>query len=135
MRGVPELLHQVLPRLRQAKGLTQEALARATAREGDAGISNATVQKYERPGRAGAVPEVEILDALGRALGVDPAEAFYEYPIAAARRAARPGTSQRRVKPPDVIRAELEEAARLRRRRQRRSEPDSDNSGPTDPGT
>ena len=116
MGGVARLLHEALPALRKERNLTQEALARRTAQPGDEGISLATIQGYEKLRGAGTVPELEILDALGRALGVDPAEVFYEYPIAAARRAARPGVSQRRarVKPSESL---TEVADRVARRR------------------
>lgn len=115
------LLHEVLPTLRKERGLTQEALSRRTAREGDEGVALTTIQLYEKPRRAGVVPEVEILDALGRGLGVDPAEVFYEYPIAAARRAARPGVSQRRARgitPAEAFVAVIEEADQQRDRPQ-----------------
>ncbi len=114
MSSVVRLLHEALPALRTQQGISQEELAyRSRDKRGQNGVSIESIRTYEKPSRAGAVPEVEILDALARGLGVDPAEAFYEYPIAAARRAARPGISQRRarVRPEDAIVETVEEAA------------------------
>lgn len=99
MSSVVQLLHEVLPLLREKGGLTQEELAyRTRDADGRNGVSIEAIKTYEKPSRAGVVPELEILVALGCGLDVDPAEAFYEYPIAAARRAARPGVSQRRAR-------------------------------------
>jgi transcriptional regulator with XRE-family HTH domain len=119
-RAVARLLHEALPALREQAGLSQEELAfRTRDADGKNGVSIESIKTYERPSRAGAVPEVEILEALGRGLGLDAAEVFYEYPIAAARRAARPGVSQRRARvttPSDALVEEVEDAAQQRGR-------------------
>lgn len=114
MAGVARLLHEVLPALRRERGLSQMALARRTARPHDEGLSLSTIQAYEKPGRAGTVPELEILEALAHGLEVKP-EVFYEYPLALARRQARPGVSGRRAARPRSLRDAADEAARLRR--------------------
>jgi transcriptional regulator with XRE-family HTH domain len=95
MAGVIGLLHERLPQLRGMRGLSQNELADLTP-----GVSLDTVRKYELKSRAGTIPDAEILKALATALGMKPEEAFYEYPIAEARRAARPGVSQRKSKAP-----------------------------------
>lgn len=132
---VARLLHEVLPALRKRQGLSQEELAyRSRDDDGQNGVSIESIRTYEKVARAGAVPEVEILDALGRGLGLDPAEVFYEYPIAAARRTARPGVSQRRaksVRPEDEIVATVEEAAQQPDHQQ----PQSDSASSRTPGS
>lgn len=99
------LIHERLRELRKDRRLSQDALARLAT-----GVSVDTIRKYESSARAGSVPDVEILEALAFALEVNPAEAFYEWPIAVARRAARPGASQRR-KPAKPTPADVAEAA------------------------
>jgi transcriptional regulator with XRE-family HTH domain len=93
MSGVIGLLYERLPELRRVHGLSQNDLADLTP-----GVSLDTIRKYELKARAGAIPDAEILEALAKALNMEPDAAFYEYPIAAARRTARPGVSQRKVK-------------------------------------
>jgi transcriptional regulator with XRE-family HTH domain len=118
MGAVIGLLHERLPELRKLRDLSQNDLADLTP-----GVSLDTVRKYELRSRAGTIPEVEILEALAGALGMDPAEAFYEYPIAAARRAARPGVTQRKgtTATPEAGRRRAADATR--KAAQRRSEP------------
>lgn len=85
-----ELIHELLPALRRQQGWSVSVLSRKTVHPGDPGIGEKTIEAIERsPGR---VPEARIIEALAQALGEVP-ERFYEYPIAAARRAARPGVS------------------------------------------
>lgn len=88
------LLHELLPALRAERGLSQSGLSARTVKLGDQGIAVNTIQTYEKAKYAGRIPEVEILEALAGALEVDPGT-FYEYPIALARRAARPSVSRR----------------------------------------
>jgi transcriptional regulator with XRE-family HTH domain len=131
---VVRLLYELLPELRDQKGLSQEALAYRTGDPSSGGISVGSIRQYEKRGRAGVVPEVEILEALAEALEVN-VETFYEYPLAKARREARPATSRRRgaaaAKPTDAGAPPIpgETGRRLsgdRPKVQGRSEPGSD---------
>jgi transcriptional regulator with XRE-family HTH domain len=115
------LLHERLPELRKQHGLSQNDLADLIP-----GVSVDTVRKYELKSRAGTIPDAEILEAMAAALNLGPAEAFYEYPIALARREARPGVSQRKAKgvtPSDELLGEVE--AEAQRRDRRRTSPAS----------
>lgn len=86
MKRVPELIAELLPRLMDEKGLSRAQLSHATVRPGFKGIGEGTLKTLAKyPGR---VPDAEIIEAVAQALEVSP-DAFYEYPIALARRAAR----------------------------------------------
>lgn len=93
----PELISELLPRLRTARGWSTSILSRMTVAPGeDPGIGEKTIQAIEaNPGR---VPEARILRALARALEVAPEE-FYEWPIALVREtgAATPAAERRRA--------------------------------------
>lgn len=87
-------------------------LSRHTVATGDEGIGEKTIEAIERsPGR---IPEARIIEALSHALDVEP-DSFYEYPIAVARREARPTPSEREE-------AREREAQALRERAQQRHE-------------
>lgn len=82
----PKLLSDLLRQERKRQKLSRGKLSRATVRVGYDGVPESTIESYEViPGR---VPEAETLEALADALGIRP-EAFYEYPIALARRDAK----------------------------------------------
>lgn len=84
--GVPRLIHEALPLLREQRKLSRSRLSRMTVQPGNAGIGEKTIQALEdNPGR---VPEARIIEAIANALGVPP-EHFYEWPIAVARREAK----------------------------------------------
>lgn len=89
-----DLIAERLRTLRGEKRLSVSKLSRLTVEAGYAGVPENTIKAIERyPGR---VPEAEILEALARALHVDP-KGFYEYPIAIARREARARAAQKRL--------------------------------------
>lgn len=88
-----EILADLLPKLRKAKGFSQPDLSHATARNGTP-ISSNTIASYEAVAGRGRVPEAHIIEALAKALDVEPAR-FYEWPLAEARREARPDTARR----------------------------------------
>lgn len=102
MRSEPELLHELLPRLREERGLSQSALSHRTAIAGN-GVGESTIQSYEKAAGRGTVPKAHILQALADALEVDPS-VFYEWPLAKAQaeRPARGATPR----PLDEIAAE-----------------------------
>jgi transcriptional regulator with XRE-family HTH domain len=88
--AAPALIYRLLPYLRDRADLSQNDLAHRA----QPAVSVNTIQSLEKPANAGRVPDAEILEALAEALGVQPDE-FYEYPIAAARRTARPSVARR----------------------------------------
>lgn len=96
-------------------------LSRQTAREGDAGVGEKTIEAIER--NLGRVPEARIIEALARALAVQPDD-FYEYPIAVARRDSKLPTQAEREAADDREAAALREEARLEHER-RASAPDT----------
>lgn len=77
---MPELLYELLPRLRKERGMSQNDLSHRTAREG-VGVSVATIQSYEKASGMGTMPKAHILEAIAAALDVPP-DVFYEWPIA-----------------------------------------------------
>lgn len=110
MPAVPKLIREVLRELRDQHNLSRSQLSRRTVAVGDPGISESTIEAIEtKPGR---VPDATTLEVLARTLDVAP-DAFYEYPIAVARRDAREVTRER-------------EARALRGRAQQRSERPAD---------
>lgn len=121
MRAVPELIGQKLRRLREEAELSRGALSHATVRLGFAGVPEVTIEAIEKsPGR---LPDADIIEALSRALDIEPTE-FYEWPIAVARRDAR-GRRPARVRVTDAripeIRRRAEAARRAQARRARRA--------------
>ncbi len=102
-----ELFPQKLKRLREAKGWTPDLLSAKTMSGDTLAITPQGIKQAERA--AGRVPEARTLEALAKALGVEPEE-FYEYPIAVARRDA--ATS------PEAIRKRETDALRKRGQRQ-----------------
>jgi transcriptional regulator with XRE-family HTH domain len=95
---VPELIHQLLPRLRAERDWSTSVLSRMTvdAASHDEGVGEKTIQAIEK--NAGRVPEARIIESLARALDIEPGQ-FYEWPIAVARRdsAATPEAERRRA--------------------------------------
>lgn len=94
MVDVAKLIHESLRELRNAKGISRSVLSRMTAREGDLGVSEGTIEQLETiPGR---IPTARVLEALARCLEVEP-DYFYEWPIAAAAadRPVRPSVGRR----------------------------------------
>lgn len=81
-----ELVHELLPALRRRRGLSAAQLSLRTGGPDRKGVGEKTIQAIEAA--RGRVPDADILEALADALEVE-ATAFYEYPIALARRAAR----------------------------------------------
>lgn len=86
---MPTLIADVLRDLRVQRDLSRSQLSWLTVRQGKQAVGEKTIQALETA--AGRVPEADIIEALAQALEVEPA-AFYEYPIAVARRAARAKT-------------------------------------------
>lgn len=122
-----ELLHELLPRLRKKQGLSQNDLSHLTATQG-AGVPVSTIQSYEKRANVGRVPEAEILEAFARALGVEPAM-FYEWPLAEARRNARPDTTKRAARRLVLERAADAPLPRGRRRASPAKRPAPDEQG------
>lgn len=93
MDGVPELIWQLLPRLREERGLSVAELSRITTRNAVADNASAevpqkSIEALESQARVGQVPKARYIRALAKGLGVPP-ETFYEYPIAEAQEARR----------------------------------------------
>jgi transcriptional regulator with XRE-family HTH domain len=87
------LLHELLPALRKEAGLTQSDLSFETANGGGPRVPTSTIHSYEQRNGIGRIPDAEILESLARALSVQP-DVFYEWPIAQARREARPSATR-----------------------------------------
>src|SRR5436305_14388175 len=86
MPPVPKLIREALRELREQRQLSRSQLSRQTVAVGNPGVSESTIEALEtKPGR---VPDAGTIETLARTLGVEPG-AFYEYPIAVARRDAR----------------------------------------------
>lgn len=97
MPSVPLLLRELLRGLREERGLSRSDLSFATVRLGFAGVPEPTIEALEiKPGR---VPDADTLEAIAAALEVQP-DAFYEYPIAVARRTATQATRDAAAGPP-----------------------------------
>lgn len=117
------LIYELLPELRDAKGWSVARLSAETSPYGN--VAAKTIEALERPINAGRVPKAEYLEAFAEALGVEPG-AFYEWPIAAARR-DRPTT------PAEIEAAKARLRARLREAAQRRHEHPGTGRGTTEP--
>lgn len=92
MQHVPILIRERLVQLRKERGWNREDLVQATVRLGFSGVRFKTLYAIEKePGR---VPQAHIIEALAAALDVRP-DAFYEWPIAEARRANQAAPSSR----------------------------------------
>lgn len=89
---MPELLYELLPKLRDKHGLSIPELARRTVRMGIHEIPQKSIEALESPRRAGQIPKAHTLEALAAALGED-VTVFYEWPIAAAQAARVPTPS------------------------------------------
>jgi transcriptional regulator with XRE-family HTH domain len=80
---VAKLIYELLPELREARGITAAELARITVRQGGTEVPQKSIEALESKARAGQVPKAHTLQALADALGVKP-DVFYEWPIAVA---------------------------------------------------
>lgn len=88
MDPMAELIADLLPALKEKRGLSWSELSRRTVAPGNPGIGEGTIKALVKEKHRGRVPDAEIIEALAAALDVEPG-VFYEYPIAAARRVAR----------------------------------------------
>lgn len=101
MPQVPNLLAKALRELREQREMSRKDLSFATVRLGYEGVPESTIESLEvKPGR---VPDADTLEALAKALDVDP-DHFYEWPIAEARRGARDPASRLRAREAEAVR-------------------------------
>jgi transcriptional regulator with XRE-family HTH domain len=91
---VPGLLRDTLREYRERRGYSRPDLSTLTVRIGYEGVTVDQIRELETS--VGRVPDADTIEMLADALSVKPEQlAFYEWPIAKARRDHREATGQR----------------------------------------